>query len=52
MEGKTLLDSDYADCFGDKKLSKSKILRGFLRVYGARIGMKIKVKKTKSLDSE
>ena len=49
--GKTLLDLDYADDLSilDESMSKIKEFLEVLRVLGARIGLKINVKKTKSL---
>ena len=50
-EGKTLLDLDYADdlIILDESVSKMNEFLEVLRVQGARIGFKIKIKKTKSL---
>ena len=50
-EGKTLLDLDYADDLSvlDESLSKMNEFLEVLRVRGARIGLKINVKKIKSL---
>ena len=49
--GKILLDLDYADGLSilDESLSKMNELLEVLQVQGTRIGLKIKVKKTKSL---
>ena len=49
--GKTLLDLDYADDLStlDESVSKVNELLEVLRVQGTRIGLKINVKKTKSL---
>ena len=49
--GKTLLDLDYADGLSilDESVSKMNEFLEVLRVQGARIGLKINVKKTKSL---
>ena len=49
--GKTLLDFDYVDDLSilDESVSKMNELLKILRVQGARIGLKINVKKTKSL---
>ena len=49
--GKTLLDFDYADDPNilDENVSKKNELLQVLRAQGARIGLKINVKKTKSL---
>ena len=52
--GKTLLDLDYADDLSilDESVSKMNELLEVLQFQGARIGLKIKVKKTKSLRLE
>ena len=49
--GKSLLDLDYADDLSilDESVSRMKEVLEILRVQGARIGLKINVKKTKSL---
>ena len=49
--GKTLLDLDYADDLSilDESVSKMNEFLEVLQVKGARIGLKINVKKTKSL---
>ena len=49
--GKTLLDSNYTDNLSilDESASKMNELLGVLRIQGARICLKINVKKTKSL---
>ena len=49
--GKTLLDLDYTGYLSilDESVSKMNEFLGVLRVQGARIGLKINVKKTKSL---
>ena len=49
--GKTLMDLDYADDLSilDESASKMSEFLEVLRVQGARIGLKINVKKTKSL---
>ena len=51
LGNKILLSSDYADDFSilDESLSKMNELLEVLRVQGTRIGLKINVKKTKSL---
>ena len=50
MRRSTLLDLDYADDnILDESVSKINELLEFLQVQGARIGLKINVKKTKSL---
>ena len=51
MGKKTLLDLDYADDLSilDESVRKMKDFLEVLRVQGARIGLKINVKKTKSL---
>ena len=50
-ERKTFLDLDYANdlCILDESVSKMNKILEALRVQGARIGLKINVKKTKSL---
>ena len=50
-EGKCLLDLDYADDLSilDETVFKMNEILEVLRFQGARIGLKIKVKKTKSL---
>ena len=50
-EGRTLLDLDYADDLSilDESVSKMNEFLEVLRVQGAKIGLKINVKKTKSL---
>ena len=50
-ENKTLLDFDYADDLSilDENVGQMKELLKVLRVEGIKIGLKIKVKKTKSL---
>ena len=49
--GKNFLDLDYADDLSilDESVSKLNELLEGLRVWGARIGLKVNVKKTKSL---
>ena len=51
MGRKNLLDLDYADDLSilDQNMSKMNEILEVLRVQGARIGLKINVKKTKSL---
>ena len=49
--GRTLLDLDYADDLSilDESVSKMNEFLEVLRVHGAKLGLKISVKKTKSL---